>query len=59
MSERTEHSESHEDATPADDAAAPEPKPSIPPGRRADSRGASRPHRPPNALGPFIPVGTE
>lgn len=69
MSEHTERSEAHErmpkegegheQATSTGDVAAPEPKPPARPGRRADSRGTPRPHRPPNALGPFIPVDTE
>jgi hypothetical protein len=51
-----ERSEGNERRTAADDAAASEPKP--PPGRRTGSRSASHSHRPPNALGPFIPEGT-
>jgi hypothetical protein len=59
MSERTERSEGHEQTAPDGDADAPEQEPLIRSGRRADSRRAPRPHRPPNALGPFIPQDPE
>jgi hypothetical protein len=57
MSERTERSKGRERTTPAGDVVPEQEPPPVRSGRRAESRGAAR--RPPNALGPFIPEGTE
>jgi hypothetical protein len=59
MSECTERSEGREQTTPAGDVVPDQEPPPVRSGRRADSPGAARQHRPPNALGPFIPGGTE
>ena len=59
MSERTDDGEGQEQRALDGDIVAPEPESPTRSGRRTDPRRATRPHRPPNALGPFVPEGTE